>query len=274
MDDADASERDPAFISRVLPAVVSALSYFDPEVHGFERIPEPGPVLIVANHSGGIFMPDFWTFWSHWARERGPADPLYCLGFDLLFQVPPVARFVRRIGVVPASPERAARLLDEGCSVLVYPGGDEDAYRPWTERHRIDLRGRTGFVRLALAGRVPVVPLVSHGSHEALIVISRGEAAARRLGLRRLRVNILPVMVGPPWPLPAKVDLQVCEPLDWSRHGPAGADDPVVVRHCYEEILGRMQAALDDLVAGTPHPVMARLMDPARHGSRDRHDRV
>lgn len=270
----DTPKRDPAFIGRLAPAVDAALSYFDPEVYGFERIPVSGPMLIVANHSGGIFMPDFWAFWRHWVRERGPADPLFCLGFDLLFRVPPVERLIRRIGVVPASPERAAHLLGEGSAVLVYPGGDEEAYRPWTERHRIDLKGRTGFVRLALSQGVPVVPLVSHGSHDALVVLARGDALARRLGLRRLRVNVLPVMLGPPWPLPAKVDIQVCEPLDWSRHGPAGAADPALVRHCYEETLGRMQAALDDLVARSPHPVATRLRDPARRGSLSRRDRA
>jgi len=31
------------------------------------------------------------------------------------------------------------------------------------------------------------------------------------------------------------------------------------VRHCYEEVLGRMQSTLDELVEELPHPVLARL---------------
>ena len=46
-------------------------------------------------------------------------------------------------------------------------------------------------------------------------------------------------------PLPAKITVQVCEPLDWSRFGPEGADDPDVLEHCYEEITSIMQATLD-----------------------------
>lgn len=262
---------DPDTIRRVRPVVEALLAYFHPEVRGFERLPRRGPMLLVGNHSGGTYMPDYWALWSQWSRRRGPEDPLYSLGFDMLFSAPGVGALLRRLGTVPASQANAARLLEEGRSVLVYPGGDEDVYRPWTDRHRIDLRGRTGFVRLALRARVPVIPVVSHGSHNAIVVVSRGSALARRLGLRRLRVNVLPLVLGAPWglapapvptwPLPSKVRVQMCEPLDWSRFGPEAAGDPDVVRACYDEIEVRMQSTLDELVAESPHPVLERLRE-------------
>jgi 1-acyl-sn-glycerol-3-phosphate acyltransferase len=274
---------DPAFMARMVPILDSALAYFDPEIHGFERLPVEGPMLIVGNHSGGMYMPDFWVFLRHWIRQRGLHEPLYSLGFDFMFSLPGVGSMARRWGSVPASHANAARLLQGGSSVIVYPGGDEDDYRPWTERHRIDLHGRTGFVRLALRQQVPVVPLVAHGSHDVIIVLSRGESLARRLGLDRLRINILPLVAGPPWgvapvqlptwPLPAKVTVRVCHPLDWSQYGPDAADDPTIVRHCYQEILGHMQANLDELVTVLPHPILARLRDPLRRGSLARNDR-
>ena len=152
--------------------------------------------------------------------------------------------------------------------MLVYPGGDEDDYRPWTERHRIDLHGHMGFVRLALRHQVPVIPLVSHGSHDAIIVLARGNELAKALHLDRFRIHVLPIVLGPLGPLllpvagpplPAKVLLQVGEPFDWTHFGPEAADDDEVVRHCYEEMLGRMQASLDELVAEVPHPVRSRV---------------
>ena len=79
----------------------------------------------------------------------------------------------------------------------------------------------------------------------------------------------MPIVAGPPWgiapvqlptfPLPAKVTARVCEPIDWSHLGADAADDPEVVRHCYEEILGRMQANLDEMVEELPHPVLQRV---------------
>ena len=53
--------------------------------------------------------------------------------------------------------------------------------------------------------------------------------------------------------------MQIGEPLDWSRHRPDQAEDPDVLRCCYDEITGVMQRALDDLAAEHPHPIATRL---------------
>ena len=261
--------RDPEFLTRMLPILDRFLTWFDPVVEGLDRLPAEGPFLVVGNHSGGIWMPDFWAFQRAWLRERGPEAPIYSLGFDFNFAIPGMADQARRMGSVPASQHNGGLLLEAGHPVIVYPGGDEDDYRPWTERHRVDLHGRTGFVKLALRHRVPVVPLVAHGSHDAIIVLTRGEALARLLRFDRLRINVMPIVAGPPWgiapvqlptlPFPAKVTARVCEPIDWSELPPDAAEDPEVVRHCYEEVLGRMQANLDELVEELPHPVLTRV---------------
>jgi 1-acyl-sn-glycerol-3-phosphate acyltransferase len=265
--------RDPAFLARMLPVLDGMLRWFDPEVEGLDRLPADGAFLVVGNHSGGIWMPDYWAFLQAWLHRHGPDRPIHSLGFDFLFSVPGARELARKLGSVPANPANGGALLDAGRPVIVYPGGDEDDYRPWTERHRVDLHGRTGFVRLALRHQVPVVPLVAHGSHDAIFVLTRGEALARVLGFRRWRINVMPIVAGPPWgvapvqlptwPLPVKVTARVCEPIDWSHLGPDAADDPAVVRHCYEEVLGRMQANLDELVASLPHPLVTRLSTAA-----------
>lgn len=263
-----APDRDPGFIEALMGPLDTALRWFDPEVTGFEHLPADGPVLIVGNHSGGVFMPDYWAFLREWVRHRGADAALYSLGLDAVFSMPGIAPLARRMGCVPARRTNADELLGEGAAVLVYPGGDEDDYRPWTERHRVDLRHHEGFVRLALRRQVPVVPLVSHGSHDCLIVVQRGDELAHLLGLDRLRIHVLPLVVGPLGlallpaagpPFPAKVVARLCEPFDWSHHGTDAADDPEIVRRCYEEMETRMQENLDELVELLPHPVRARL---------------
>jgi 1-acyl-sn-glycerol-3-phosphate acyltransferase len=266
--DANATGRDPAFIDSVMGPLDAALRWFDPEVTGFEHLPDDGPMLIVGNHSGGVFMPDYWAFVREWVRHRGAEAPLHSLGLDVIFSMPGTAQFARRMGCVPARHANADELLAQGAAVLVYPGGDEEDYRPWTERHRIDFRHHEGFVRLALRRQVPVVPLVSHGSHDSLIVVARGDELAHALGLDKLRIHVLPLVVG--WfglalapaagpPFPAKVISRICEPLDWSHYGPEAADDPEIVHRCYQEMQTRMQDTLDELVEQLPHPVRARL---------------
>ncbi|MGA2521673.1 MAG: lysophospholipid acyltransferase family protein, partial [Acidimicrobiales bacterium] len=184
--------RDPAFIERQLATVERLTSYFSPEVLGLENLPATGPVLVVGNHSCLFYMPDAWVVALSIIRRRGLDQPAYALAYDLLFSVPGVGPFLRRIGAVPAAGAEAEEALHRGAAVVVYPGGDWEACRPWSDRDRVDLAGHKGFVRLALRAGVPVVPVVTHGSHHAVVVVSRGERLARRLGLNRLRINVFP----------------------------------------------------------------------------------
>jgi 1-acyl-sn-glycerol-3-phosphate acyltransferase len=194
--------------------------------------------------------------------------------YDVLFSIPGAGDLARRIGAVPASRANATRILDAGLPLIVYPGGDVAAMRPWTQRNRVDLEGRTGFVKLALRHGVPVVPFVGHGSHDVVIVLAAQQRMAQHLGLDRFRVNSFPLMLGAPFgvspplvptlPLPAKVTVRVGEPIDWSHYGPDAADDPDIVRHCYAEVLGEMQADLDDLAAEIPHPIATRTASAMR----------
>jgi 1-acyl-sn-glycerol-3-phosphate acyltransferase len=264
-------QRDPEYIQEHLPAVQSVLArYFAPEVRGVEKLPQTGPFLLVANHSGGLLMPDAWALATQLLARFGADRLIYGLMFDLVFAIPGFGTAVRRFGALPACPANAERALSLDAGVIVYPGGDWEVYRPWVERNRIDFHDHVGFVRLALRRQVPVFPVVSHGSHESLIVVSRGDRLARVLGLDRVRVNVFPIMLGVPFgigpvfvpnvPLPAKVLVEVLDPLDWSAHGGGdAADDPDVVRACYVEITTRMQEVLDRLVRELPHPVWTRL---------------
>lgn len=263
-----ASGRDPDFIRRQLPVVETALRYFAPEVRHQERLPVAGPVLVVGNHSGLFYMPDMWATAVAIVRRRGVESPAYGLGYDLLFAIPGVESVLRRFGALPASGTAGEQALAEDAALLVYPGGDWEACRPWTQRNRVDLHGRKGFVRLALRAGVPVVPVVAHGAHNSVFVLTRGERLAHALGFERVRVKVMPFLVGvpfgvapvvlPPLPLPAKVTVDFLEPLDWSGEDPAAAGDPRVVQEHYDEVTDALQAGLDALVADRPHPLLSR----------------
>jgi 1-acyl-sn-glycerol-3-phosphate acyltransferase len=260
--------RDPQFIERVLGPVRQALKWYAPEVRGLDRVPADGPALLVGNHSGGFWMPDMWLFMDAWARAFGVGRETYGLAYDLLFRPPGARAVLNRLGVLQASTTNAEAALDRGAPVIVYPGGDWEACRPFNQRHRIDFHGHMGFVRLALRRRVPVLPLVSHGSHESLLIVSRGEQIARLLQLHRLRVEVFPIVLGFPFgvtsivvpfvPLPTQVTVEVLEPMEWSRYGKAAADDDAIVQRCYREITTKMQRELDVLARQQPFAVLRR----------------
>jgi 1-acyl-sn-glycerol-3-phosphate acyltransferase len=262
------SARDPAFIRGQMPRVERLLRYFAPDVRHAERVPASGPALVVGNHSGYVYFPDLWATALALVRRRGIDAPTFGLAYDLLFAVPGVESFLRRLGALPAGGRAAEAALSAGGAVLVYPGGDWEVCRPWAERNRVDFHGRKGFVRLALRTGVPVVPVVSHGSHHTVVVLSRGDRVARALGLDRVRVNVMPWLVGvpfgvapvlPPAPLPAKVTVEFLEPLDWSDAGAEGARDPALVQARYDQVIGLLQDGLDRLRNERPHPILSRL---------------
>ena len=253
------------------------MNYFSPEVHGREHLPAEGPVLVVGNHSNLFYMPDAWVVGLELVRRRGLGHPAYALGYDLLFGIPGVGPFLRRIGAIPAGGRIAHEALARGAAVLVYPGGDREASRPWTQRDTVDLGGHHGFVQLALEAGVPVVPVATHGSHDAIVVLARGERIARLLGLHRLRINVFPILLTPfgptsvltpPPPMPAAVTVEFLPPLDWSGLGPEAADDPDVVAACYEEVTSVLQAGVDRLHAEQPHPVLRGWANLVTHGRR------
>lgn len=105
-------------------------------------------------------------------------------------------------GPILASMENARAALDRGAAVLVHPGGDREAHRPSWHGHRVEFAHREGFVRLAPAGDVPIVPVVSIGGQETALFLTRGERLARALGIdRRFRLKVLPVSIALPWGL-------------------------------------------------------------------------
>lgn len=264
-------QRDPEFLKVLLFLMEGLNRYFDAEVRGFQNVPAKGPMLLVGNHSGAMLTPDTTAFITHWYRKRGLGSPLVGLAFDAAFAVPGMRTIMRKIGQVPASRANAGRALDAGAAVVVYPGGDHEVFRPWTDRNKIDFNGRKGFIKLALEKQVPVIPVVGHGGHDSTIVLARGDQMAERLGLDALRLSVFPILWQIPWgvsvpgmpslPLPAKVTLKVLKPMDWSAYGPADAKNPEVLQHCYDEITGVMQKTLDRLAKKRPYPVLSRLWD-------------
>ncbi|MFL5894066.1 MAG: lysophospholipid acyltransferase family protein [Thermoleophilaceae bacterium] len=248
--------RDPEYIRRTLPGM-SALSqiYHRCEVRGLENIPAEGPVLLVGNHSGGTLIADTFVFSQAFYSHFGPLREFHQLAHDLVFRVPGVRAILSRWGTVPASPANMKRALERDAALLVYPGGDEETYRPSWQSARIDFAGRKGFARLALEYKVPVVPIVAIGGQETALFLGRGRRLARALQLHRFaRVRVLPPVLGPPFgatvfdlplriPLPSKITVTVGKPIDLRDR--LGSDpDP---QEAYDLVTSNMQRTLTRL---------------------------
>lgn len=261
-DDHEITKWDPSFI-RALENMVAPLvkRWFRAEVRGLDNIPRSGGALVVSNHSGGMLTPDVWIFSSAFYDAFGYRRPVYTLAHYGVF-LGPLDGLLRRAGVIEANRKNAAEALHWGAVVLVFPGGDYDAYRPTLSENVIDFNGRTGYVKTAIAAGVPIVPAVSIGGQETQLFLTRGNWLARKLGLPKARMEILPVSFGFPFglsmifppnlPLPAKIVTEVLEPIDVAaRFGdnPDIADVDAYVRSV-------MQSALDRLAGQRRFPVL------------------
>jgi 1-acyl-sn-glycerol-3-phosphate acyltransferase len=252
--------RDPEFIRRNLGLLETFASYFSPEVRRLEQLPARGPFLIVGNHNGGATPPDMPILMTEWWKQRGVDEPVYGLFHSAFMSIPGVGPAMRKAGGIEADPTAAESALRAGGSVVVFPGGDYDVFRPWTERHQIDFAGRTGWIRLALRAGVPIVPAVSCGAHNSVVVLSRGDRLVRWMPhLRLMRVKVMPVMLGFPWgislglptlPLPTKTTVDVSGPIDLAeRYGAQADDSDDVIKRIYDDLTSEMQHTMDRLVA-------------------------
>ncbi len=207
-----------------------------------------------------------------WWKQFGTSRRALGLAHSIAINNPFFRWIIPRIGAIPAEPEIALEALSRDYSLLVYPGGEKESFRPFTERKKVDFYQRKGFIRIALKAKVPIVPIVSIGAHESYVILHRGEEIAEKLGLKeRFRLHGLPVtfrsifflwcvatgmftffpLFLAPFafftifiPMPAKMTFKILPAVD-----PVAMLDPLLteeqnLQKIYDHITGRMQDVL------------------------------
>lgn len=259
-------DRNPQVIERLLPTFDWFYHhYFHVKTDGWEHVPE-GRVLLIGSHNGGLAAPDTLMMTYDWMRQFGVHRPTYALMDSRIWQaMPPLARLATQIGTLRADPRMAIAALNSDASLLIYPGGSRDVFRPYALRHTIYLNGQRGFIKLALEMATPIVPLISYGAHSTLIVLAevydqlQAITQGRIPWLLGIDPGVFPIYLGLPWglaigplpniPFPRPFHTRVCPPIVFDRSGKAAARDRAYVDACYHQVEQAMQTALDQLVA-------------------------
>lgn len=214
------------------------------EVQGMDRLPE-GAALLVANHAFG-----FWDVAFAIARIRAETGrTVWALGEHAWWRVPVVRRLASAIGIVDGTQANTDALLRTGELVLVLPGGLRESLKPRELRYRMLWGNRYGFVRAAMRGHVPLVPLACVGGDELVDLVGDAFARGQRWHL--------------PIPLPrparllapihgARLRFVVGEPI------PTEGDpqDDAKVRRIRREVEGALHELLEEELArraGFPH---------------------
>jgi 1-acyl-sn-glycerol-3-phosphate acyltransferase len=232
--------------------------YFRLEFDGFENLPDE-PCLLVGVHSGGPLTMDAWTVIMAWWRKFGKTRSLHGTAHDVLMNTPVLGDYFKRLGVITPTKENIRAAFDKGDDVILWPGGEVDCYRNWTDRDKAVLGGRKGFIRLAMSAGVPIVPVATVGGHDTLFVLSEGRGLAKLLKLKeRMRMDVAPITLSWPLglalhitplqhvPLPAKIRTRIMEPI-YLDTDPKRLDDQAYVESMYAKIEGSIQAGMNEL---------------------------
>lgn len=181
--------------------------YFRFETEGFEILAAAEPSLIVAYH-GGPWTFDLWMLAARMHDELGyfPRASWH----RIWWRVPAIREAVTGLGGIPGPPTDAdvIGVKARGEHLVMAPGGTREGLRPFWKRHRVDFGRRRGYLRLARAHDLPIIPVVASGLDETFLGLTDGHAffpAWLALGL------------GGSWPFalpfPVKIRQRIGEPI-------------------------------------------------------------
>jgi 1-acyl-sn-glycerol-3-phosphate acyltransferase len=212
------------------------------EIEGAQKLPREGAYVLAPNHYSE-FDPLVVAL-ATWKIGRAPRF----LAKESLFRIPVLGWVLRTTGMVPvartSSRESARKTLDtaetlveHGRGLIVYPEGtltrDPDMW---------PMRGKSGAVRLALEGGIPLIPMAHWGTQQIL----------PRYGKLKL------------WPLRRRVRVIVGDPVDLSEFTAEG--QPAALAAATDRLMADVAQLLSKL-RGEPAP--ASRWNPVEHGQNE-----
>ena len=194
--------------------------YFTVETRGIEHVPARGRAMIVGNHSGGIAI-DAAMVLASCFLEMEPPRLAQGMVEKFINRFAFAGMWASRLGQFTGLPEHAERLLGEERLLMVYPEGARGTAKLFSHRNSLVEFG-SGFIRLALKTRTPIVPTAILGGGEAFPTVYNATKLGRMLGVPYIPV----VAYGLPVPLPARIDVEYGAPLELT--GSGNEDDEIV----------------------------------------------
>lgn len=223
-----------------IPLLLLYRRYFRVETAGIDGVPD-GPVLLIANHAGQLPF-DALMIATAMLMEAEPPRLVRGMAEYWVSELPFASVWAARGGGVAGTPLTCREMLEAGEAVLAFPEGVRGMNKLYAERYRLQRFG-TGFMRLALETRAPVVPVAVVGSEEQ----QPGLANATPLA-RLLHIPAFPITPTFPWlgplgllPLPVKYHIYFGAPLCFS--GNPNEDDADI-----EDRVAEVRAAIGALL--------------------------
>lgn len=211
-------------------------NYFQVRCSGLEHVPARGRGMLVGNHSGGVALDGLMVICSCFF-ELSPPRLAQAMADRFINTFPFASVWASRCGQFTGLPEHAQRLLEDDRLLLVFPEGARGTAKLWKERWSLVDFG-TGFVRLALRTKAPIVPFAFIGGGDAIPTISNLYRLGKLVGVPYVPVTpwLLPV------PRPVRLEIHYGEPLHFS--GDGSEEDDVIQRYV-EQVKSSIAALIE-----------------------------
>jgi 2-acylglycerol O-acyltransferase 2 len=161
-----------------------------------------------------------------------------------LFYIPILRDLCIYLGCVDASKKTATYNLKKGRSILIFVGGEKEQLMTKEHEHKIFLKNRKGFVKLALEYNCKLVPMYCYGENEAYV--NSHFCMSFRKWLQRTFQIGLPIVFHF---LPKKVGLhlEIGKPIEFTRKSNSAITDQEI-----NEYHDEFCKSIEDLFNKTP----------------------
>ena len=234
--------------------------YFSPRYYGVDEFNPDKPALFIGNHTvygltDGFFLgAQLYEQHGHYIRALT----------DKMQQDIPIWRNISKFfGMVPGSREACTEMMENGQSILVFPGGTREAWKHKGEQYQLTWKKRVGFARMAIQHGYDIITMTGLGGDDMYkILVDSEEIMSSPLG-RLLKItgvadkylkggeNIPPITKGvglTGLPKPERLYIKIGERIDTTRFQGMDSDEEVLFQ-LRGEVEEQMYRHLDDLKA-------------------------
>ncbi|MCA9562275.1 MAG: acyltransferase family protein [Myxococcales bacterium] len=210
-------------------------TYFRCRTYGIEHVPEEGRFITIGNHSGSLPV-DGGMLLASMFFEREPPVHLHGMVEKFAQHWPFVSPWFNRVGQFTGLPEHAVNLLEADRALMVFPEGARGTGKLYKDRYTL-VRFGTGFMRIALKTRSPILPFAFIGGEEALPAVYHAKTVAKLFGAPYWPVP--PYLI--PFPKPTPTAIHYGKPLFFE--GTGNEKDEVI-----QDYVDQVRRSVADLI--------------------------
>ncbi len=179
--------------------------YFKVRVFGIENVKDQS-YMMVSNHTGQLPI-DAALITMAMAIELDKPQVIHSMIERFMAALPFIGEWAAESGAILGDRDNCKWLLEKGESILVFPEGVKGINKKTKDFYKLQ-RFSTGFFRIALQTKTPILPISVIGAEEMFPIVFQAPYLAKKVGLPNLPLPLNFI------PLPSPIDIYIGKPVD------------------------------------------------------------